>query len=136
MVEKRANRRQKTLLHGYVYFDDGPCALECVVREVSETGARLRFELPLAPVEAFELDIPLRGQKLRAEVKWQRGNEVGVVFAEAADAMAAQTALARASQATTEELGLRVLRLESEIAALTRLVKRLQQRIVEKIEAA
>jgi hypothetical protein len=133
MVEKRAKRRQKTLLHGFVYFDDGPCAVECVVREISEAGARLKFEMPLAPVEAFELDIPLRGQKLRAEVKWQRGNEMGVVFTEAAEAALAPT---QAAPASTEELGLRVLRLESEIAALQRLVKRLQKKIVEKIEAA
>jgi hypothetical protein len=133
MVEKRAKRRQKTLLHGFVYYDGSPCAVECVVREVSESGARLKFDMPPAPVAAFELDIPLRGQKLRAEVKWQRGNEMGVVFAEAAAAALVPTP---AAPATHEELGLRVLRLESEIAALQRMVRRLHKKIVEKIEAA
>jgi PilZ domain len=133
MVEQRAKRRQKTLLHGFVYFDDSPCAVECVVREISEAGARLKFELPPAPVEAFELDLPLRGRKLRAAVKWQRGSEVGVVFAEGAPASGAPTPAAPAS---TEDLGLRVLRLETEIAALGRLVKRLQQKVNNKVEAA
>ena len=129
MVEKRAKRRQKTLLHGFVYYDGSPSAVECVVREVSEAGARLKFELPPAPAEGFELDIPLRGQKLRAEVKWQRGSEIGVVFAEDAEAPVAPRPAATALQGTTEELGMRVLRLETEIAALQRLVKRLQQKV-------
>ena len=82
MVEKRGKPRRKSLLHGFVYFDDNPCAVECVVREISEAGARLKFDMALAAVDSFELDIPIRGQKLRAEVKWQRDNEIGVVFAE------------------------------------------------------
>jgi len=135
MVEKRANRRQKTLLHGFVYYDGSPCAVECVVREVSEAGARLKFELPPAPAESFELDIPLRGRKLRAEVKWQRGNEMGVTFEDSAEAALAPTPPA-APPASNEEMGLRLVRLEGEIAALQRLVKRLRKKIVEKIEAA
>jgi hypothetical protein len=136
MVEKRAKRRQKTLLHGFVYFDDGPCAVECIVREISEAGARLKFEMPLAPVDAFELDIPLRGQKLRAEVKWQRGTEIGVVFTGTTEAVVFPPPAATAAQALSEDLGMRVLRLETEIAALQRLVKRLQQKVANKIEAA
>jgi hypothetical protein len=136
MVEQRDKRRQKTLMHGYVYFDDSPCAVECIVREISETGARLQFETPQLPVEAFELDIPLRGQKLRAEVKWQRDNEIGVVFAGAMDATVAPTAAAPAAQALTEDLAMRVLRLENEIAALQHVVKRLQLKVANKIEAA
>ncbi len=132
MVEKRGKPRRKSLLHGFVYFDDNPCAVECVVREISEAGARLKFDMALAAVDSFELDIPMRGQKLRAEVKWQRDNEIGVVFAEAS----AESVAAAAPHASHEELGLRVLRLETEIAALQRLVRRLQQKLNSKSDAA
>ncbi len=131
MVEKRGKPRRKSLLHGFVYFDDNPCAVECVVREMSETGARLKFDVPLLPVDSFELDIPIRGQKLRAAVKWQRDNEIGVVFAESSE-----ESVAAAAQASHEELGTRVQRLETEIAALRRLVRRLQQTLNSKTEAA
>jgi PilZ domain len=132
MVEKRSKPRRKSLLHGFVYFDDNPCAVECVVHEVSDAGARLKFDKALAPVDSFELDIPLRGQKLRAEVKWQRDGEIGVVFAEAS----AESAAAAALQASRDELGMRVMRLETDIAALRRLVRRLQQQLNSKTEAA
>jgi PilZ domain len=130
MAEKRGKPRRKSLLHGFVYFDDNPCAVECVVREMSDTGARLRFETPLLPVESFELDIPIRGQKLRAEVKWQRDGEIGVVFAESSEQRAATAPGLR------DELGMRVTQLETEIAALRRLVRRLQQALNSKTEAA
>ena len=136
MVEKRASRRQKTLLHGYVYYDDSPCAVECVVREMSETGARLKFEAPQFPVASFELDIPLRGLKLRAEVKWQRDSEMGVVFAEAMAAQVTPAPAAADAQVSSAELAVRVARLEGEIEALQRLVRRLQKKVTEKIEAA
>ncbi len=136
MVEQRAKRRQKTLLHGSVYFDDSPCAVECLVREISETGARLKFELPPAPVDSFELDIPLRGQKLRASVKWQRDNDMGVVFAQAQDAPLAPTTATAYMQMSPADLAMRVMRLETDIAALRLAVKRLQQKVASKIEAA
>jgi PilZ domain len=131
MVEKRGKPRRKSLLHGFVYFDDNPCAVECVVREISDAGARLKFDMALAPVNSFELDIPIRGQKLRAEVKWQRDHEIGVVFAERSE-----ESVAAAAQTSSDELATRVLRLESEIAALRRLVRRLQQQLNSKSDAA
>ena len=136
MKEKRSKPRQRSLLHGYVYFDDSPCAVECTVREISDAGARLKFDTPQLAVDSFELDIPIRGRKLRAAVKWQRDSEMGVVFADAAETALAPTPAAAGATGSREELGMRVLRLETEIAALQRLVKRLQQQIKSKNEAA
>jgi len=136
MAEKRAKRRQKTLLHGFVYYDDSPCAVECVVREISETGARLKFEAPQLPVTAFELDLPLRGQKFRAEVKWQRDNEIGVVFADISDILAPPISPAPGAPVSYDDLAMRVRRLETEFAALRLMLKRLQQKIANNVEAA
>ena len=134
MGEKRGKPRQKSLLRGYVYYDDSPCAAECIVREISEAGARLKFDTPQLAVDSFELDIPIRGRKLRADVKWQRDTEIGVMFAQGEETAAAPRAAVPAG--SPEELAMRVLRLEGEIAALQRLVKRLQQKIKSKNEAA
>ena len=135
MDEKRGKPRQKSLLRGVVYFDGSPCAVECVVREMSDAGARLKFETPPLPADGFELDIPMRGLKLRALVKWQQGDEIGVSFAQ--DAGVAPTITGTdAPPPTQEELAMRVVRLEGELAALHHLVKRLQQKINSKVEAA
>ena len=136
MVEKRDKPRQKSLLRGYVYFDGSPCAVACIVREISKAGARLQFETPPLAAESCELGIPARGQKLRAEVKWQQDDEIGVLFAGASDTSVAQSAGAPAPPALDEDLAMRVLRLEGEVADLRHLVKRLQQKLAGKIEAA
>ena len=135
MDEQRGTPRQKSLLRGVVYFDGSPCAVECTVREMSDAGARLKFDTIPLPADSFQLDIPIRGQKLRAFVKWQRDDEMGVSFAQAEEA-AALPGVGMVPADTTEELAARVLHLENEIAALHHLVKRLQQKINSKIEAA
>lgn len=135
MDEHRSTPRQKSLLRGVVYFDGSPCAVECVVREMTDTGARLKFDSIPLPSDSFQLDIPLRGLKLRAFVKWQRDDEMGVSFM-AAEEAAAPPGTGTVPAGTTEELAARVLHLETEIAALHHLVKRLQQKINSKIEAA
>jgi hypothetical protein len=134
MTDKRGKPRQKSLLRGVVYFDGSPCAVECTVREMSAAGARLKFDTAPLPADSFELDIPMRGQKLRALVKWQRDDEIGVAFADAE--AAAAPAGAAVSPGSPEELAARVMRLEGEIAALQGLVRRLQQKINSKTEAA
>lgn len=128
MSDKRGAARQKSLLRGFVYFGNSPSAVECIVRDISETGARLKFQnLPII-ADALDLHIPAKGHTLHADVKWYQRDEIGVAFVKA-------SALGDPC-AVDGELSERVKRLEVEIAALKQLVRRLQQNSGSKSEAA
>ncbi len=128
MIDKRNAARQKSLLRGFVYFGSSPSAFECVVHDISETGARLKFQNPPPTIDTLELHIPIKGQTIRAKVRWHESDEIGIVFMNASNPISAQP--------TEGELIARVSRLEAEITVLKHLVKRLQQNTASKIEAA
>ena len=73
--------------------------------------------------------IPIKDQKIRANVKWQQNDEIGIAFASAFALATPQSSALAAPQASDDELVKRVQRLETEITALQQLVKRLQQKI-------
>jgi len=54
--------------------------IPCVVRNVSDSGARLRVDGSLSAPDTFELFIELDGSWVACEVVWRIGNEVGVRF--------------------------------------------------------
>jgi hypothetical protein len=118
MVTERNAPRQKTLLRGYVYFGGSPTAVECVVRDISETGARLKFQNPPTVTDTLELHIPVKGQTICAKLKWNKSDEIGIAFE--------TTPALTSPQTTNHELCDRIDRLEMEIASLKQLVKRLQ----------
>ena len=128
MAERRQASRQKSFLRGLVYLGNSPSAVNCLVRDMSDTGARLTFSVPIATTEMLELHIPLKGQTLRGKVKWREADEIGIAFI-------SDTGVETPS-ASDEELAVRVERLESEIAALKQMVKRLQKTTTSITDAA
>lgn len=117
MGEHRQNSRQKSLLRGLVYFNNSPCATECIVRDTSDTGARIKFTVPPAGlVDYLELQIPLKAQKNKCRVVWRTNDEMGLIF------LAANSDLAAVS--TVDE---RLHQLEKEIADLKNILRRLQR---------
>jgi hypothetical protein len=43
MVERRRSVRQKSFLAGCIYFNDRRRSAECLIREISDQGARIVF---------------------------------------------------------------------------------------------
>jgi PilZ domain len=119
MAERRQASRQKSFLRGLVYPGNSPSAVSCLVRDLSDTGARLIFSAPIAATELLELHIPVKGQRLHGKVKWREGNEIGIAFV-------GENAV-EAPPVGDGELAMRVVRLEGEIAALKQMIKRLQK---------
>ena len=116
MSERRRSNRQKSFLRGCIYFNNRRSATECLVRDISPTGARLIFSETVSIPDAIELYLPQKQQTLRAEVQWRRRDEVGVGF----DAQ-------RSSDDSLDcELLERVEKLEAEVMALRRMLKRLK----------
>ena len=115
MIEKRGSPRQnRCFFRAFVYFEGGGTAVDCVVRDISETGARLQFAKPQKISEVVDLHIPIKGQSFHAKVRWEDGNEVGVVF---------HVLVTQNSGDIRPEA--RIDQLEAEIAMLRRTLKRI-----------
>jgi hypothetical protein len=124
--ERRASRRQKSFLRGIVYFDKRRTQMACMVRDLSESGARIVLSQAIALPDIIELQIPQREEMVSARVQWRRADEIGLAFTKPD---------ASASPRETQLIN-RVAELEAEIAALQRTIKRLRRDGGGGIEAA
>lgn len=120
MMERRKVSRQKSFLRGCIYFNNRRSAVDCLIRDISSHGARLVFSDPAAVPDVVDLYIPQKDQTLRSRVQWRHGREAGVSFERAAD-----TASVKAPK-QQGDLTQRVAKLELEITALKRMLKRMQ----------
>jgi hypothetical protein len=88
MAERRRSVRKKSFLRGCVYFNKRRSAIDCLIRDISDQGARIIFSGTTNFPDVVELYIPHKEQTVRAHVQWRRGDEVGLAFPEAAAAPA------------------------------------------------
>jgi len=120
MAERRHSTRKKSFLRGCVYFNKRRNAFDCLIRDISDTGARIIFSDTVSVPDVVDLYIPQKEQTIRAHVQWRHGDEIGLAFADAAGA----------SQGVPEgELAQRVAELESQVSALRRELKHLRHEI-------
>ena len=81
MNDLRASPRRRTLLGAQILFDNQSSSIDCLVRNISETGARLALESPMNLPDEFNLVIKPQGRTYRAKVMWRRLTLIGVAFA-------------------------------------------------------
>jgi hypothetical protein len=120
--EPKVAIRQRTFLKGTLYYNNRRASIECVVRDMSDSGARLTFEHPATVPDNVELFIPQKQLTLRARVHRRGSNEIGIAFE-----IERSLEPRRISDA---ELQQRVETLEAEIAALKRLVAKLKAKVL------
>jgi hypothetical protein len=121
MGERRHSLRHKSFLRGCLYFDKRSQALDVLIRDISDEGARIIFSDTVNVPDIVDLYIPQKEQTLRAHVQWRHGEEIGLAFPDAPGA--AGTSLAAG------DLAQRVARLETEVSALRRALKRLKSEV-------
>ncbi len=68
MVESRVTSRKRTFLGAQVTHPYGLPLPKCIVRDLSETGAQLRFSHPVSLPGTVDLKITKTGERFRAEV--------------------------------------------------------------------
>jgi hypothetical protein len=117
MSERRRAARKKSFLRGVFYFNMRRSVADCLIRDISEEGARIIFSDTVSIPDIVELYIPQKEQTLRAHVQWRHGNELGVTFGDEPEA---------AAPTDPGDLAMRVAQLETEVAALRRMLKRLK----------
>ena len=78
-LQRRSISRERCLLACRIVFGPNAFTLDAVVRDVSDTGARIRLPT-LLPLPKFFQVIFRDGDCQEAETIWQRGQELGVRF--------------------------------------------------------
>lgn len=79
-TERRAAHRQRVLKGATLYFNKGFSAFECVVRNLSDGGARLSLAETFGLPNAFNLLIAGENTARVAQVVWRRRDAIGVSF--------------------------------------------------------
>ncbi len=79
--DRRTERRRKVLKGGHIAFNGGYSAYECVVKDISSSGARLAFGDEAAAPHEFALSIKGEVRARPARVVWRYRGQMGVAFA-------------------------------------------------------
>lgn len=125
-TEHRTSPRVRSFLRGEIIHSNGSSKTECIVRDLSEGGARVEAPATVTVPEFFELHIPLRNAIYRAQIVWQHGQDLGLQFAkpEAKDFTIPDE--------KSSDVKFRMLELENEVSRLrTQLAD--MRRIVERV---
>lgn len=80
MFERRKRPRGRTLLGAEVAHNPQYAPVRCVVRNLSESGARLALNSAVVLPAEIDLTITQRAETRRARLVWRRGDAVGVAF--------------------------------------------------------
>jgi PilZ domain len=118
-AEQRQAPRLRSLIGARIVFNDGRSTADCLIRDLSQTGAKLTVSALIPLPDRFELIIPQKGITRRVRVAWRRAGEIGVRFedqgSEQASAPESEAALKRRIRA----LEAQVAWLQSRLALLT-----------------
>lgn len=120
MKERRSVSRQKSFLQGRIFFNNRRTSLDCLIRDFSERGARLKFSGMTSTPDVVELYIPSKEETYRAKVEWRNTDEIGVGF------NVDESAPPLAPTAPQADLSARVHKLEHDLALLQRKFNELQ----------
>jgi hypothetical protein len=121
MGERRRSVRNRSFLRGCLYFNKRRGSLDCLIRDLSDSGARIIFSDSVSVPDVVELYIPQKERTVRARVQWRHGYEIGLDFPGSARTQESPPA------PPSGDLVQRVTQLEAEIASLQRMVKRLRR---------
>ena len=81
MLDRRECPRDKVIYGGVGEIGEDGSTRDCVVRNISEQGAKIEFGSPMRfPKEQISLTIARKGRSFLAKIVWLRNNFVGVAF--------------------------------------------------------
>lgn len=78
--DRRVVPRRRVLRGARIVFRDGFSVIDCLVRDESPTGARLRVASVIGIPDTFQLQI-MGGVLRSCRVVWRKEQELGVSFA-------------------------------------------------------
>jgi hypothetical protein len=115
MQDRRQSFRRKTFLGGRVVFNHRQATMDCVLKNVGGSGAKLVFNNTASVPDEFDVQVARMERTFRARVEWRRQDELGVSFVEHR----------ASSNVVPLDLAIKMRKLESENARLQRRVTQL-----------
>ena len=79
MKERRQEVRYRSLKAGLIIFNDGNSTYNCIVRNISQNGAKLAFDQLARLPDQFVLRLQ-DGLQHNCEVRWRKALDIGVSF--------------------------------------------------------
>lgn len=79
-TERREAPRLRTFLGGRVTFNRHNSTLDCMVRNLSASGALLQVSDAVALPASFDLEIAKHQRSYIARIRWRHGERIGVAF--------------------------------------------------------
>jgi hypothetical protein len=82
MVERRKHHRTRTLLGARIAFGRNFLTMDCVIRDLTPAGARLRLPSTFSVPATFNLLLDRDPRQRSCKVIWRSETELGVAFDE------------------------------------------------------
>lgn len=76
----REHQRRRVIKGGVIAFSNRRITVPCMVRDISDAGARLKVDRASEIPDTFDLLVDLDGCEYECEVMWREDNQIGVRF--------------------------------------------------------
>jgi len=93
--EAKRSERARSLLGAKIIFNNRMSIIDCVVKNISSSGAKLALASSLAVPGEFELHVPQKGFTCNARKVWQDNEGIGVEFGQPVESNSAENARLR-----------------------------------------
>jgi hypothetical protein len=119
--DARAAARTRTFLKGIVYYDSRRVSIDCTIRDLSDTGARIEFSSVVTVPDNVELHVPQKQITLLARVRRREKFEIGLSFEDQRSD--------DPRRAIDGDMAERVKKIEHELVVMKRQLKKLETKI-------
>jgi hypothetical protein len=127
-IEKRANDRIRSFLRAQIIFNNRMTTIECIIKNISATGARVALNESLAVPTEFDIYIPQRARNHRARLVWRDKESIGVDFLDEPQDAVSVTAPAHPETSGAPD-AIRLRELEDQNAQLKARIRRLNEKL-------
>ena len=121
LVEARGADRVRSFLRARILFNNNNSTIDCTIKNISPTGAKIELSNTTTVPGEFTLDIPAKGQTMRARIMWRDTDAIGVRFVDLYEGQDV------ASMDKTEKLEREIRKLKRINATLTKRLENLGQ---------
>ncbi len=80
MLDRRTSPRERVILGGAIAADAKGAKVDCVVRNLSSSGANIELPNSATMPEEFSIAIPKTGRSFLAKIIWWRADRAGLTF--------------------------------------------------------
>lgn len=131
--DKRESDRVRAFLRAQIIFNNRMSTIDCIIKNISPTGARVALADTLAVPAEFDIYIPQRNCSHHAKLVWRDKDAIGIDFVDmlqpgqAAGASTGGEVIAMGGEARIRELEVQNAELKARIRKLTQRLEDLGQ---------